>query len=132
MARAKILVAEDDEDVGAYIKKYLERAGFSVVAVVTTAEQAVAAAKSSTPDLVLMEITLPGNMDGVDAAGQIRSQLSIPVVYLASSADEKTQERAKATKPLGLLRKPFNGCELQMTLDRAVRMTAASVTSFTR
>ena len=123
MARAKILVAEDDEDVGAYIKKCLERAGFSVVGVVTTAEQAVAAAKSSTPDLVLMEMTLPGNMDGVDAAEQIRMQLSIPVVYLASSADEKTQERAKASKPSGLLRKPFNGYELQMTLDSAMHTT---------
>jgi CheY-like chemotaxis protein len=121
MTGAKILVAEDDEDIGAYIKKCLERAGYSVAALVTTAEQAVEAAKSSTPDLVLIEMTLPGNMDGVDAAGQIRLQLHIPVVYLASSVDEKTQERAKATKPLGLLRKPFNGCELQTMLARALR-----------
>ncbi len=120
MAGARILVAEDDEEIGAYLKKCLERAGFSVVAVVTTAEQAVAAAKSSTPDLVLMEITLPGNMDGVDAAGQIRLQLNIPVVYLASSVDEKTQERAKVTKPLGFLRKPFDRRELQRTLDSAL------------
>ncbi|MBZ5495707.1 MAG: PAS domain S-box protein [Acidobacteriia bacterium] len=126
MTKAKILIVEDDSVVGVYIQKCLEKAGFVVVAVVSSAEQAVAAARSETPDLALMDITLPGDMDGVEAARQIRFQLNIPVVYLTGSADEKTLERAKVAEPLGYLLKPFNERELQTTIESALHQYHAS------
>ncbi len=120
MAKAKILIVEDEISIRTYLQKCLERAGHDVVGVASTAEGAVAEAERATPDLVLMDIGLQGEIDGVEAARRIRFQLNIPVVYLTGAADEKTLERAKVTEPLGYLLKPFKKQELLTTMATAL------------
>jgi CheY-like chemotaxis protein len=127
MAKAKILVVEDELEVGTYIQKCLERSGFKVSAVVATAEEAVAAAKIEIPDLALMDIGLPGEMDGVDAAAKLRFDQGIPVIFLTSSADEQTLERAKCTEPIGYLLKPFDPQVLQTTIESSLYQYRASI-----
>ena len=76
--------------------------------------------KRTRPDLVLMDIMLEGDMDGVEAAGQIHERFRIPVVYLTAYADDDTLRRAKITEPFGYLLKPFNESELHTTIEIAL------------
>lgn len=128
MAMTKILIVEDEICVGTYLQRCLEGAGHNVVGIASTAEGAVSEAERATPDLVLMDIGLQGEIDGVEAARRIRLQFDIPVVYLTGAADEKTLERAKVTEPFGYLLKPFNKRELLTTIATAVYQFRASNT----
>jgi hypothetical protein len=116
----RILVVEDEGIVALDIQSKLEGMGFDVPRVVSTAEEAVKAATQLTPNLVLMDIQLEGEMDGVDAAEEISNNLSIPVVYLTAYSDEHTLERAKAAHPFGYLLKPFEERELYATVEMAI------------
>ena len=102
------------------IRSHLERLGYEIVAVADTGEDACRLAAELEPDLVLMDIQLRGTMDGVDAGAQIRSQLSLPVIYLTAFADEETLSRAKATGPHGYVLKPFDERDLHVTLEVAL------------
>ena len=95
MAKTKIMVVEDEAIVALDIQSKLESKGYEVPAVVSTGEDAVQKAGETRPDMVLMDIQLEGEMDGVEAAAQIRSNFEIPVVYLTAFSDEKTLQRAK-------------------------------------
>jgi PAS domain S-box-containing protein len=127
MAKTKILVVEDELEVGDLIQKCLERSGFEVVAVVPTAEEALAAARAKAPDLVLMDIVIPGEMDGVDAAAKLRFDQGIPVIFLTGSVDEHTLERAKHTEPIGYLLKPFDPEVLHTTIKSSLYQYQASI-----
>jgi PAS domain S-box-containing protein len=127
MPKARILIVEDQLDVGAYIQKCLNRSGFDVTGVVPTAVEALASARGTPPDLVLMDIALPGKMDGVEAAARMRSDLGIPVIFLTSSSDERTLERAKETEPIGYLLKPFDPQTLQTTIDSSLHHYRSSL-----
>ena len=108
MAKTRILVVEDEHVVAEDIKESLQALGYDVSAVAYSGEEAVEKAEETNPDLVLMDIVLKGETNGISAAGQIRSRLDIPVVYLTAYADEKTIERAKLTEPFGYIVKPFD------------------------
>ncbi|MBW2204117.1 MAG: response regulator, partial [Deltaproteobacteria bacterium] len=112
MAKAEILIVEDDGVVARDIQNRLENLGFEVYAIVPSGEKAIQKAKEDSPDLVLMDIMLKGEMDGTVAAEQIRSQFDIPVVYLTAYADKGVLERAKVTEPFGYIIKPFEDREL--------------------
>jgi PAS domain S-box-containing protein/putative nucleotidyltransferase with HDIG domain len=90
-----------------------------VIAVVATGEEAIVLADKSQPDIVLMDIVLKGEVDGVEAARRIWEDFSIPVVYLTAYADEATLQRAKVTEPFGYIIKPFDERELQTTIEMA-------------
>lgn len=120
MSAAKILVVEDELIVATTIANKLSRIGYIVTAKVASGSQAIAKAIETKPDLILMDIFLKGEMDGIAAAEQIRQQLNIPVIYLTAYADHETIERAKLTKPLGYIIKPFNETELQVTIELAL------------
>ena len=120
MADAKILVVEDENIVAKDIENSLKSLGYAVSAVVSSGEEAVKRAEDTHPDLVLMDIVLRGEMDGVQAAEQIYDQLNIPVVYLTAYADEKTLQRAKMTEPFGYIIKPFEERELRSTIEMAL------------
>ena len=120
MARAQILIAEDDGAVALTTKKLVERMGFSVCAIVPSGEEVIDKAKEHKPDLVLMDIILKGKMDGVEAADKIRSELHIPIVYVTAYADEKVLERAKITEPCGYVLKPFGERELKTAVEMAL------------
>jgi len=114
------MVVEDELIIGRDVKIRLEKMGYVVTSVTTSVEKALEGAELDRPDLVLMDIVLPGPMDGVDAAEQIRSRWGIPVVFLTAYADEKTLERAKLSDPFGYLLKPFLDGELQAVIEMAL------------
>ncbi len=120
MENAQILVVEDEIIVAKSIQKRLESLGYSVPAVVASGEEAVEIAAEAQPDLVLMDIRLKGDMDGIEAAGHIQTSHDIPIVYLTAYADEETLERAKVTDPSGYLLKPFELNELRTTVEMAL------------
>lgn len=120
MPQHRILVVEDEGIVALDIQGKLESMGYSVPRIVSSAEDAIAAATLLKPDLVLMDIQLEGDLDGIDAAERIGADLGIPVVYLTAYSDERTLERAKAARPFGYLLKPFEERELYTTVEIAI------------
>jgi CheY-like chemotaxis protein len=119
------LVVEDERITAEDIKRSLEKAGYNVPAIVSTGEEAVQFSEKYKPDLVLMDIVLDGNIDGIEAAETIRTKFDIPVIYLTAYFDKSTVERAKTThpsafilkEPFGFLHKPFEENELYTAID---------------
>lgn len=120
MSDERVLIVEDEKIIALDLQRRLEKFGYSVVALAATAEEAVAAAAEYMPDIVLMDIMLGGERDGVDAAMEIKNTLPIPVVFLTAYADERTVERAKRAQPVGYVLKPFKERELQTTIEIAL------------
>lgn len=116
-ATASILIVEDERIVALELRARLTRMGHTVVGSVASAREAIAESRRLVPDLVLMDIKLQGEMDGIDAATAIRAELDIPVVYLTAFADEETLGRAKLTRPYGYLLKPFHERELHVVIE---------------
>jgi CRP-like cAMP-binding protein/DNA-binding NarL/FixJ family response regulator len=120
MSSPSILIVEDEDIVAADIQEALESFGYSVCARAKTGTDAISLAKDQCPNLVLMDIKLQGEMDGVEASASIRKTLNIPVVFLTAYADDKTLERAKITEPYGYILKPFKEMELKMAVELAL------------
>jgi len=120
MSNVKILVVEDESIVAMDIKHRAEGLGYSVTGITPSGEGAIQKASETLPDLVLMDIVLKGDMDGVEAAQKIRDTLDIPVVYLTAYSDEKTLKRAKVTEPFGYIIKPFEDRELHSAVEVAL------------
>jgi CheY-like chemotaxis protein len=114
----RILIVEDESLIALDLQRRLSRLGYVVVGLVTSGPQAIRAAYQLQPDLVLMDIRLKGEMDGIEAAQQIQANRPIPIIYLTAYVDEVTMQRAQATSSWGFLRKPFHVRELQAILDR--------------
>ncbi len=120
MSKVKILIVED-EAIGALdLQQRLSNLGYTAPDIVSSGEEAVRQAHQTRPDLVLMDIMLHGEIDGVTAAEKIRILLDIPVVYLTAYADKATLQRAKITEPYGYIVKPFKERELYITIDMAL------------
>ncbi|MBF0564627.1 MAG: response regulator [Nitrospirae bacterium] len=118
--KARVLVVEDESIVAMSIQDRLKELGYTVADVVSTGEEAIKKAELLRPHLVLMDIVLKGEMDGVEAAGYIRSNLDIPVVYLSAYSDDDTLARAKVTEPYGYILKPFEQRELYINIEIAL------------
>lgn len=116
---ANILILEDEPAVAADLRIKLEQLGYHVQGVAETGAQAIALAQAQTPDLALLDIVLPGGMDGIEVAERFR-QMGIPVVYLTAYADEALLGRAKITEPYGYILKPYGARELQANLAMAL------------
>ncbi|MBW1740452.1 MAG: PAS domain S-box protein, partial [Deltaproteobacteria bacterium] len=120
MAKTQILVVEDKGIVAEDIQRSLQALGYGVSGVASSGEEAIKKAEETRPDLVLMDIMLQGELDGIEAADQIRSRFNIPIIYLTAYADDKTLERAKITEPFGYIIKPFEDRELHTTVEMAL------------
>jgi CheY-like chemotaxis protein len=120
MAKANIMIVEDEAIVGEELKISLEDMGYTVTSIVKSGEQAIEKAEQDCPDLILMDIRLKGQMDGIEAAELIRSRLGIPVVFLTAYADDDKLERAKLTMPFGYILKPFQDRDLEVTIEIAL------------
>ena len=108
MAKTEILIVEDERITAEDIRLSLGGLGYAVTGMASSGEEAIRKAEELHPDLVLMDIVLGGDMDGIEAAKRIRARFKIPVVYLTAYADEKRLERAKVTQPFGYILKPFD------------------------
>ncbi len=116
----KILIVEDDALVALSIQRMLERRGYTVSARVASGEQAIQAAVELQPDLVLMDIMLRGDMDGIHTAKRIQAQVDVPAIYLTALSDDATLRRAGVTRPFGYLTKPVVDRDLYVTIEMAL------------
>jgi CheY-like chemotaxis protein len=117
MSGAKIMVIEDEVIVAMELQSRLTALGYEVTGVVGRGEDAVEKVREMAPDLLLVDITLAGRMDGIEAARRIHETHDIPVVYLTAHADDQTLERAKLSTPSGYLVKPYHESDLRTTIE---------------
>jgi CheY-like chemotaxis protein len=115
-----ILIVEDERLIARDLERRLRRLGYKVAAQVATGPDAIQQALAHRPDLVLMDVRLQGQMDGIEAAGFIRTHLNIQVVYMSAFVDQTTLTRAQATHPAAFLTKPFSESSLQQTLQQVL------------
>ncbi len=115
----RIQIVEDEGVVALDIRRHLESFGYSVTGTHASGESAIAAFPEEKPHLVLMDIRLQGQLDGIEAAEIIREQHRVPVIILTAFADEKTIERAKFIEPFGYIIKPFEERELRTNIEMA-------------
>jgi PAS domain S-box-containing protein len=120
MEAPRILIAEDEGIVAEDLRRSVQNFGYQVSAVVAEGEEAVRQCRETRPDLVMMDIMLDGDMDGIEAADIIHSLHDVPVIYLTAYADDKVLERAKRTEPCGYLLKPVAKAELRATIETAL------------
>ncbi|MGF7117653.1 PAS domain S-box protein [Methanobacterium oryzae] len=116
----KILIVEDEAITAMDIQKALESRGFEVVSIASMGKEAVQKTGELKPDLVLMDIILKGNTDGITIADKIMTLFDIPVIYITAFSDEETFKRAKLTKPYGFITKPINYNELGGSIEIAL------------
>lgn len=120
MAQTNVLVVEDESIVSKDIQQSLKKLGYNVVGAAATGESAVALALETKPDIILMDIMLKGEMNGIEAATKIRSEANIPVIFLTAYADESTLSKAKVTQPYGYIIKPFKEIDIHTTIEMAL------------
>lgn len=116
----KILIVEDQVLIAHELKAALESLGYKVIGIEMTAEKGIALCEKDPPDLVLMDIILEGQVDGIEAAEVIRSRWGIPIIFLAAFADKERLKRAKPAYPFGYLIKPFRDQDLKITVEMAL------------
>ncbi len=120
MAGTKILIVEDEFIVANDIRNSLEAMGYAVVGIAASGEKAIKKAEAERPDLILMDIMLRGEMNGIEAARQILARFNVPVVFLTAYADPLVIEQAKAAKPFGYLIKSYEDRQLKATIEIAL------------
>jgi DNA-binding LytR/AlgR family response regulator len=115
----KILIVEDEMLIAANIANQLETLGYEILGIIPRGQEAINAVKSDKPDLVLMDINLKGDIDGIEAATQMQLEGAIPIIYLTANTDEHHFKRAKATNPYAFLSKPFKKLDLKNAIELA-------------
>lgn len=116
------MIVEDEMIIGANISLQLSKLGYEVTGLVSRGEEAIAHVSQNRPDIVLMDIQLKGELDGIETVIKMHGQSPVPVIYLTANADGENFERAKATNPYAFISKPFKKLDLQhaieLTMDR--------------
>jgi len=121
MTANRIWIVEDEAIIALDLKKRLETRGFVISGISETGHDAIDKIRKHQPNLILMDITLKGDMDGINAGEIIRSEMMIPIIYLTAYSDEQTLERAMITQPYSYISKPFLEEELFSTITTAIR-----------
>ncbi|MCX6692442.1 MAG: response regulator [Methanoregula sp.] len=117
---SKILVVDDEAIITMQLEERLTAMGYTVAGMAASGEDAIDKARSLRPDLVLMDIVMPGKMNGIEAAQIITKELDIPVVFVTSYADDTIIEKAKSVRPYGYIVKPFNELEIKAAIEVAL------------
>ncbi|TGM52979.1 histidine kinase dimerization/phosphoacceptor domain -containing protein [Leptospira adleri] len=120
LQKPKILVVEDEIIVAVNLGQKLKKLGYELVGITSSGEEAIQKAEENHPDLVLMDINIEGNLDGIETAEVLRNRFHTPVIYLTAYADENTLDRAKKTQPLGYIVKPFESDQLRSSIEVAL------------
>jgi len=119
MRKTRVLIVEDETIIALDVQGILAGLGYEVVGIASTGEAAVQKALSLKPDIILMDILLAGQMDGIDAAREIRKSHDIPIIYLTANADRATVDRAHDTQPYAYLNKPIHERDLYSNIESA-------------
>lgn len=120
MSTNKILIVEDEAVVSLDIARRLEKMGYEVIGRLASGEEALELVQEERPDLVLMDINLQGELDGIETATTLYKNYGLPVIYLTAYAGDSTLERAKESKPYGYILKPFKERELHAAIEIAI------------
>jgi CheY-like chemotaxis protein len=121
MSGERILLVEDDDVIARIEDWRLKNLGYTVCGRATTGAEAMELVVNAKPDLVLMDINIQGDVDGIETAGMIKKGFNIPVVYVTSHSDGPTLERAKETHPDGFIVKPFDDQDLRVAIQLALK-----------
>ena len=117
---SKIMVVDDEAYISTQLEERLTSMDYEVVGTASSGEGSISMAKSLSPDLVLMDIVMPGKLDGIEASKIITKELDIPVIFLTAYADDKFLERAKKVQPFGYILKPFQEKEIKTNIELAL------------
>ncbi len=117
MLNVDILIVDDDKTAGYLLERILNSLQYNVIGAVTSGEAAIEFVSENQPSLILMDIMLKGGIDGIETASLINEKYDIPIIYLTAFSDDESIERAKPTKPVGYLVKPYNRNELKSTIE---------------
>ena len=120
MTRAKILIVEDEVILAKELSAFLEESGYEVIGRAATGAEAVTWAEQTSPDLVLMDIKLRGDIDGIQVAREITNRTDTPIVYLTAHTSTDLFQRAKITEPFAYLTKPVSYQDLERTIEMAL------------
>ncbi|MBF0464453.1 MAG: diguanylate cyclase [Nitrospirae bacterium] len=120
MAKAEIMIVEDEGITAHYIQNTLVNLGYTIISIENSGECTLEKLNNDKPDLVLMDIKLSGDIDGIETAEEIRVKFDIPVVFLTAHSDGPMIERAKIAQPYGYVLKPFDGKDLQSNIEMAL------------
>lgn len=121
MAPKKILLVEDDDIIAKVENWRLKNLGYEIAGRAVSCMEALDLVAKTRPDLVLMDINIKGEIDGIETAKRIKTEFSIPVVYVTSHSDGPTLDRAKATQPSGFIVKPFEDNDLRVAIELALK-----------
>ena len=119
MTGKKILIVEDNAIVALELKERLSRIGYAIVGIAGTGHDAINLARKTEPDLILMDINLKGDMDGIMVAEQIGTFRKVPVIFITACSNEETKNRAMKIAPAAYLVKPFKEQELYSSIEKA-------------
>ena len=123
--KTKILIVEDEMIIAANISLQLITLGYEVTGLVTRGEEALIHIEQHQPDILLLDINLKGNIDGIETAQIMQKTHNIPIIYLTGNADEAHFNRAKTTNPFAFISKPFK----KLDLERAIELTVNRIKS---
>lgn len=120
MSSTRILIVDDEAIFALDVQQRLVGLGYPEPDLASSGEEAISRALTMQPDLVLMDIKMPGKIDGIEAANRIRSHLDIPVIFVTAHADDDTLRRARITEPYGYLVKPLEEKDLHVAIEIAI------------
>lgn len=123
MNKVQILIVEDEILVAKDIQHQLQTLGYEVLDIAKSCAQALTSLASNQPDIILMDVMIDGDVDGIETAAKIKETYDIPIIYLTDLKDDHTFQRAKSTHPAVFLNKPFNEYELSRHIDLVVYNT---------
>ncbi|MES2774417.1 MAG: response regulator [Bacteroidota bacterium] len=124
----KILVVEDEMLIGAKISMQLTNMGYEVTGILPRGEEALLHVEDSCPDIILLDINLKGNLDGIQTAERLMQRHTIPIIYLTANSDDATFNRAKHTKPFAFISKPYKQLDLQRAIELTISRMAETAT----
>ena len=123
MVSSKILIVEDEIIIAIDLKIRLEDLGYYVPGIAVNGRDAIKKTGEKNPDIILMDILLNGDKDGIQVAQQIRNQYNVPIIYLTGSQNDGLIEKAGITEPYGYINKPFDNTEIENAIQLAVSKT---------
>lgn len=124
--KIKILIVEDELVIGANVSLQLKELGYEVIGLVSRGEEALEHITNNPPDILLLDINLKGNLDGIETAKKMQESQNIPVIYLTANSDDANFNRAKKTHPYGFISKPYKKLDLQRTIELTLSQIASN------
>ena len=127
MEKYKVLIIEDELIIAEDIKDILEHASYEVIGMAASGKEAIELLSEVMPDILLVDVSIKGNMDGIQLANVIREQYNLPFIYITSYTNKSVLERAKLTKPYGYIVKPYKEQDVLIAVELALSNAASEL-----